>query len=35
MTSHRNAGEGVIRFVTNCDKGEGGFSSFVMSHESF
>ena len=26
---------GVTRFVTNCDKGEGGLSSFVMSHESF
>jgi len=35
MTSHPNGGEGVTRFVTNCDKEEGGVSSFVMSHESF
>ena len=34
MTSHPEGGEGVTRFVTNCDKGEG-VSSFVMSHESF
>jgi len=33
MTSHTNRGEGVNRFVTNCDKGEGGVFSFVMSHE--
>jgi len=35
MTSHSNGGEGVTRFVTNCDKGEGGVSSFVMPHESY
>jgi len=35
MTSHPNGKERVTRFVTNCDKGEGGVSSFVMSHESF
>jgi len=35
MTSHPNGGEGVIKFNTNCDKGEEGVSSFVMSHDSF
>ena len=35
MTSHPNGEEGVTRFVTTCDKGEGGVSSYVMSHESF
>jgi len=35
MTSHPNGGEGVTRFMTNCDKVEEGVSSFVMSHESY
>jgi len=35
MTSHPKGGEGVTKFVTNCDKGEGGVSSFVTSHESY
>jgi len=35
MTSHPYGEEGVTRFVTNCDKGKGGVSSFVMSHESY